>query len=125
MATDQILAINALMRSLEEPLKTYNRQLRKAWRTETDSPANLAAQKRGNAALLEIEKTVRAWVAKHPEPKTGEACGRTRSISGDEYPPCARPANHWDAYCRSADGQSYFLAIDAHQRPAVREGGAR
>ncbi|NYV72961.1 hypothetical protein [Streptomyces sp. UH6] len=38
-----------------------------------------------------------------------ELCGRTTSVAGDEYPPCARPAGHTEAYCRSADTKAYFL----------------
>ncbi|MFF9175938.1 hypothetical protein [Streptomyces sp. NPDC014793] len=38
-------------------------------------------------------------------------CGRTESVTGEEYPPCARLAGHREAYCRSADGKAYFLAL--------------
>jgi hypothetical protein len=68
MASDQILALNVLMRALEEPLKVYNRALRKAWATETDSDPFKAAVVKGNGALLEIEQVVRQWVAGHPLP---------------------------------------------------------
>ncbi|GGU62085.1 hypothetical protein [Streptomyces lavendofoliae] len=37
-------------------------------------------------------------------------CGQTKSISGADYPPCALAADHQAAYCRSADGQTLFLA---------------
>lgn len=47
-----------------------------------------------------------------------DACGRTESVTGEEYPPCARPADHREAYCRSADGQAYFLALYG-PRPAT------
>ncbi|MER6183072.1 hypothetical protein [Streptomyces sp. NPDC001652] len=43
--------------------------------------------------------------------ETGEAsCGKTRSVSGDEYRPCALPPGHPEAYCQSADGMHLFLA---------------
>ncbi|MEU1800842.1 hypothetical protein [Streptomyces sp. NPDC019937] len=37
-------------------------------------------------------------------------CGRTQGVSGKTYPPCARPAGHREAYCRSGDGGALFLA---------------
>lgn len=40
----------------------------------------------------------------------GPYCGKTQSVSGDTYPPCARPANHIEAYCRDAKKTSYFTA---------------
>lgn len=40
------------------------------------------------------------------------ACGRTKSVADTEYPPCGRPAGHEEAYCRSADGKQYFLAVN-------------
>lgn len=67
MVSDQILAIMALMRELERPTKVYNKALRKAWRTATDSAPYNAAVARGNDTLLEIEKIIRAWVEKHPD----------------------------------------------------------
>lgn len=68
MTSDRHLNLMALMRDIEEPSKTYRRSVRLAASTETDSPANLAAIERGNAALDDIERAVRAWVAAHPEP---------------------------------------------------------
>jgi hypothetical protein len=58
------------------------------------------------------------------QPTETQDCGRTKSVDGTEYPPCARPAGHEEAYCRSADGNAYFLAMDGHRpaaRPAVAE----
>ncbi|MGW6913738.1 hypothetical protein ACWGB8_07950 [Kitasatospora sp. NPDC054939] len=49
----------------------YQRALRKAHSTLTDSDENLAAQAKGNAALAEMEKTIRDWVA-----ATVCTCGR-------------------------------------------------
>jgi hypothetical protein len=43
-------------------------------------------------------------------------CGRMQSVSGDQYPPCARQPGHPEAYCRDASGNVYFLAVD-HSRP--------
>jgi len=68
MTSDRIVALNILMRALEEPLKTYNRHLRKAWRTETDSPENLTAREDGDKALLEIGKVVRSCAAQNEDP---------------------------------------------------------
>jgi hypothetical protein len=49
-------------------------------------------------------------------------CGRTRSIDGGDYPPCARREGHRHAYCRSADGRAFFLAVDADQpKPAAAQ----
>ncbi|MGW2837345.1 hypothetical protein ACWCWD_06490 [Streptomyces sp. NPDC001493] len=67
MTSDRILRVMALMRDIEKPSGRYFRAVRRAWQTDTDSPENKAAQARGNAALLEIEGSVRAWVAKHPD----------------------------------------------------------
>lgn len=69
MASDQVLALMALTNQVEPPLKIYNKALRRAWRTETDSPENKAAQERGNAALLVFEQEIRRWVAQHPDPR--------------------------------------------------------
>lgn len=66
MTSTRVLAVMALIRETEAPLKTFNASVRKATRTATDSDENDAAQARGNAALLEIEAAVRRWVAKHP-----------------------------------------------------------
>jgi len=52
---------------------------------------------------------------------TRETCGRTWSTSGDEYPPCARPVDHREAYCRSADGQSHFIGTEAAPPAAVSQ----
>ena len=69
VTSTRILGLMALMRDIEKPSACYNRAVRRAWQTLTDSPENDAAQARGNAALLEIEQAVRAWVAKHPDPE--------------------------------------------------------
>lgn len=59
------------------------------------------------------------------KPTAIQTCGRTQAVSGDEYPPCARHAGHRSAYCRSADGRTYFLAAAATQpnRTDAIEGG--
>jgi len=66
MTTERHLNLMSLMNDIEAPTKTYRSALRKAWATETDSPANNAAKAKGNAALEEIEDVVREWVANHP-----------------------------------------------------------
>ncbi|MET7956358.1 hypothetical protein ABZT07_20620 [Streptomyces sp. NPDC005317] len=73
MTSTRILGLMALMRDIEKPSACYNRAVRRAWQTLTDSPENEAAQARGNAALLEIEKAVRTWVSKHPDPEATRA----------------------------------------------------
>lgn len=50
-------------------------------------------------------------------PKPSQTCGRTQGVSGDRYPPCARPVDHREAYCRSANGSVYFLAVDTRRTP--------
>lgn len=67
MASDQILAVMALMNAIKSPAGTYWQAVGQASRTYTDSNENKAAIARGNAALLEIETAVRQWVAEHPE----------------------------------------------------------
>jgi hypothetical protein len=53
-----------------------------------------------------------------PEQETTPVlCGRTQSVTGETYRPCARPAGHREAYCRSADGNAYFLAPDRSRTP--------
>lgn len=69
MSSDRILALMALMNEVKRPHGTYWRAVRRATETFTDSAENLAAIKRGNAALLEIETAVRQWTAKHPDPE--------------------------------------------------------
>ncbi|MFJ6363482.1 hypothetical protein ACIQIE_20160 [Streptomyces globisporus] len=39
-------------------------------------------------------------------------CGKTTATNGTEYPPCARPAGHSEAYCRDANRQAYFIATE-------------
>ncbi|MGI5041740.1 hypothetical protein ACM9HB_35510, partial [Streptomyces sp. JAC128] len=69
----RVLDLMALTRAIEKPSACYNRAVRRASQTLTDSPENEAAQARGNAALLEIEKAARPWVSKHPDPEATRA----------------------------------------------------
>ncbi len=46
----------------------------------------------------------------------GPYCGKTLSTDGNTYPPCARPADHIEAYCRNATHTAYFIAA-AEPRP--------
>jgi hypothetical protein len=64
--TERQYALTALAEAVEQPLKTYQRSLRTAWRTASDSPENDAARAQGTAALLEFDRAVREYVAKHP-----------------------------------------------------------
>jgi hypothetical protein len=113
MTSDRHLALMALMNEITTPTKTYDRCVRRAAAALTDSPEYNAAVERGNAALDAIEHAVRRWVAKHPEQPA--PCGRTRSIHGNDYPPCELPAGHQQAYCRGTGGTSYFIAVAADQ----------
>ncbi|MEC4016034.1 hypothetical protein [Streptomyces sp. H27-D2] len=67
MTSRQILDLASLMNEIYALSSTYTRAVVRAGRTLTGGEENLAAQARGNAALLEIERTVRRWVAEHPE----------------------------------------------------------
>jgi hypothetical protein len=84
----------ALMREVEKPFAIYQRAVRKAAQTLTDSPENDAAQARGNAALLVIEQAVRHWVAAHP---AEEICG---DRFDDEV--CDRDSGHDGDHCANA-----------------------
>lgn len=73
--------------------------------------SDTAALRAGLAALAAAEDANPSPVwepVTHDEP----LCGRTEAVSGETYLPCARPAGHREAYCRSADGSVYFLAVD-------------
>ncbi|MEU0992288.1 hypothetical protein [Streptomyces sp. NPDC005953] len=45
----------------------------------------------------------------------GPVCGKTTATCGTEYPPCARPAGHPEAYCRAAGRLAYFIATEGAQ----------
>jgi hypothetical protein len=47
----------------------------------------------------------------------GPECGKTLAVSGTEYPPCARPAGHHEAYCRDASRNRHFLAAERKSHP--------
>ena len=69
MTSDRHLALMALMRELEEPTRTYNRSVRLAGALASNTDQWDTAISKGGAALDVIETTVRAWIAKHPEPE--------------------------------------------------------
>jgi len=81
MSSARILALMALMNDVKKPTGTYWRAVTRASQTFTDSDENKAAIDRGNAALLEIEQAVRAWVAKYPEANATTDLERARSIA--------------------------------------------
>jgi hypothetical protein len=60
-----------LLDGIKPALNRYQRALRRAHTTMTDSDENLAAQSKGNAALAEMETVIREWVA-----ATACTCGR-------------------------------------------------
>ncbi len=60
-----------------------------------------------NEGLSQAIGELRRMAAEIP----ADLCGRTTSTARTEYPPCARPAGHREAYCRSADGTTHFLAL--------------
>lgn len=49
--------------------------------------------------------------------RNGPYCGKTLSVDGHTYPPCARPADHIEAYCRDATRNAYFIAPAPTARP--------
>ncbi|MFI1677017.1 hypothetical protein [Streptomyces sp. NPDC020607] len=65
MASDQMLALMRLADAINKPSATYQRAVRRAAETLSDSPENLAAIKRGEVALLELEAAFRTWDAKY------------------------------------------------------------
>lgn len=81
MTSDRILNLMALMKDIKSPSATYWRAVRRAASTFTGSTENDVAMSRGNAALLEIEQTILAWVAEHPDPDAAADLERARSIA--------------------------------------------
>ena len=81
MTGDRILNLMALMKDIKSPSATYWRAVRRAASTFTGSTENDTAVSRGNTALLEIEQTVRAWVAEHPDPEAAADLERARRIA--------------------------------------------
>lgn len=77
-----------LLDELKPARGRYERALRKANRTATDSEENLAAQDVGNAALAEMETAIRDWVA-------ATACTCPRLAVGMEV----TEARSWIAEC--------------------------
>ena len=124
MTSPQIIAVMALMREIEKPTACYNRAVRRASQTLTDSPENDAAQTRGNAALLEIEKAVRAWVAKHPDPEQARrVLGTTEQADTVAAPAEAeahRPLTEWIAEVREYDGRWEYLGADPDRTVAEK-----
>ncbi|MFJ2961233.1 hypothetical protein ACIPIC_02850 [Streptomyces collinus] len=76
-----------------------------------------------NEALTDAAETLRANRDRIAELEAQQPtlCGRTRDISGTEYPPCELRADHWQAYCRGNGGRSYFLSIASNQPTAPTE----
>ncbi|MFE6500733.1 hypothetical protein [Kitasatospora sp. NPDC057738] len=60
-----------LLDEIKPAQNRYQRALRRAHSTATDSPENLAARAKGNTALAEMEMAIREWVA-----ATACTCGR-------------------------------------------------
>jgi hypothetical protein len=74
------------------------------------------ALRAGLAALAAAEEA-RPSPVWEPVTHDGPLCGRTESVDGQDYPPCTRQAGHPEAYCRSADGRAYFLAVNRSHTP--------
>lgn len=53
-----------------------------------------------------------------PQPEEACACGKTVGLGEITYQPCARPTDHPEAYCRSADGNHMFLAAPTEEQPS-------
>ena len=132
MTSDRHLNLMALMREIEAPTKAFNRSVRLAASTETDTPANSRAIDSGKQALDDIERAVRRWVTAHPQQDAGEQpeftearaafmqIGRTPSLEGlraelriEGWPPIA------GAYCGASmgrmhdvPGHEHLLAVD-------------
>lgn len=70
------------------------------------------------AEAARLRQGIRA-LSDPPQPPAvpGGVCGRTESVSGTVWPPCARPPGHPEAYCRSADGHAHFLARTERSHP--------
>ena len=78
--------------------------------------SDTTALRAGLAALAAAEDS-RPSPVWEPVTHDGPLCGRAESLSGETYPPCTREAGHREAYCRSADGNAYFLAVDRSRMP--------
>jgi hypothetical protein len=67
MTSNRHLNLMALMNELDGPTKAFNRSVRLAASTATDTPANSRAIDSGKQALDDIDTAVRRWVTAHPE----------------------------------------------------------
>lgn len=84
---------------------------RAAWEPVVQSPADRTAQRERIAAA--VNTVFERWaegLGEQPTQDEARLCGKTRGVDGSTYQPCARPAGHPEAYCRSADGNQHFLA---------------
>ncbi|MGQ4437972.1 hypothetical protein ACN6LI_003338 [Streptomyces violaceoruber] len=68
-----------------------------------------ALHRLGEEMRVELEK-LRRVADETAATDTQALCGKDRGVSGLYYRPCARPAGHAEAYCKSADGSHLFLA---------------
>lgn len=73
MTSEHILALTRLVDAIKSPLGVYWQAVGRASWTATGSADNEAAIVRGNAALMDIDRAVRTWVAKHPAEKPAPA----------------------------------------------------
>lgn len=66
MARDQIHALMALMAEIDKPVNRYRYAVRRCAEALSESPEYDRAQERGDAALLEIDRAIREYVAERP-----------------------------------------------------------
>lgn len=100
MSSDRVLAVMRLMDEIKRPSGTYWRAVRRAGETLTDSPENEAAKARGTAALLDVERAVRQWVADNPPQPEGPRYGD----SGNRL--CAHIVNEESPAPYAAEGEA-------------------
>lgn len=47
---------------------------------------------------------------------SGPLCGRTEAVTGRVHEPCVRPADHREAFCKSAGGD-LFITVTLSRMP--------
>ena len=80
-----IITLMRLAEQIRRPLRRYEDAVRTCTRTYTDSDENDAAQERGNAALREVRRAVREWVAEHDQDRVRAALESVINDLGGMY----------------------------------------